>query len=394
MDTQYSTTSVTAIGRQTTFRRVASLLGAIFLAVVLIWNWTGGISPAFAVAPYSIDQCNYADDATLGAEIECSVVVTNNYDAATDSGTSTVTVEECHGAAGTQLACTTSTTRGGPIVTAVNQCNNSVNAPGSNVICSVAVTNVITGEFTTTPATVNQCIGSGAGGGALPLACSPTQSTTSATVTQCNRSLNGGGGTGRVQCTVAPSTTMVASSTMSALNVTVNQCNDSANGGGSVGICSASLQNSRAVVVTPTPTATASATPTPGPTTPTPTGTPSTPTIPTDTPSAPSTPGTPTDSPSTPSATPTTPPTSPGGGNGEGTPPTTPAVPLVPGTPGTSGTPGAPTTPGSLAETGTDDARSLLIGAISLLLAGALGVLAVNVHRHRRSLRHTTGTEL
>jgi hypothetical protein len=376
MNTQRFAPSVSGIGRPTTLRRVASLLGALFLAVVLIWSWTGTTSSAFAVGPYEINQCNYADDTTLGAAIECSVVVTNDYNVATDSGTSTVTVKECHGAAGAQLTCTTSTTRGGPVVTSVNQCNNSVNAPGSTVTCSAVVTNNITGTFTTTPATVNQCDGSGAGGGALPLACNPTQTTTNATVTQCNGSLNGGGGTQRVQCTVDSTSTV-----NSALSVTVNQCNDSANGGGSLGICSASLQNVAALVVVPStpPSTTPSTTPSTPPTT-TPSTTPST--SPTVTPGTPGT--TPSGTPSTPSGTPSTPSTTPGGGGGEGGgTPTTPAVPVVPGTPSGSA---SPSTPGVLAETGTNDAGGLLIGALSLLFAGALGVLAVNVHRHRRSL--------
>jgi hypothetical protein len=363
MNTQRYAPSVSGIGRPTTFRRVASLLGALFLAVVLIWSWAGSTSSAQAVAPYVVSQCS-GDDNTGGLDIKCSVVVTNTLNVTDGSGTSTVVVEECHGAANAEPTCTTVTTEEGPIVTSVTQCNGSGNGGGGTVECSVSITNNIVGDSTTTPATVNQCIESGQGGGDLPLLCSPVQETSGATVTQCNGSVNGGGAPGRVLCTVtAASPTSTSSTTTSELPVSINQCNGSANGGGSFAICTASITNNvtPAAVVPSTPPSTTPSTP--------PSATPSTP-------------------PSTPSGTPSTPSTTPGGGGGEGgDTPTTPAVPVVPGTPSGSA---SPSTPGELAETGTNDAGGLFIGALSLLFAGALGVLAVNVHRHRRSLQNST----
>lgn len=387
MKTHHSTApttaaSITAIARPTTLRRVISLLGALFLAVVLIWSWTGTTSSAFAVVAPAILQCNGVDNAAGGLGQDCDVVVENTLDVSTGIGSSVVTVTDCHGAARAIVPCASVTTEFNQVITSVNQCNGSVNAGGGTVDCSVSIINNITGNSTTTAATVNQCIEAGEGGAdATSRLCSPIQSTTNATVTQCNGSVNGGGDAGRVRCTVA-----TASTVSSALPVTVNQCNGSANGGGAVATCSVSILNvvDSVVVVVPTPTPS------------TPTDTPSD--VPTDTPT--DTPSTPTDTPSTPTSptdTPSTPPTTPGGGggNGEGTPPT-PEVPVTPGTPGTPGTPSTPggpgtpstpgTPPGELAETGTSDAGALLLGAMSLLFAGALTVLVVNVQRRRRSL--------
>jgi hypothetical protein len=360
MNTQRFAPSVSGIGRPTTFRRVASLLGALFLAVVLIWSWTGSTSSAFAVEVAPIANCNSTTN-IAGQRLDCTVEVNNYLDLATDEGSSVVTVTDCRGAAGAAPLCTSTTTASETqVINSVSQCNESVNGGGGTVTCTVSIINTISGPFTTSPATINQCVGSGAGGGDIPLACNPVQSTTDATVTQCNGSVNGGGAPGRVNCTVLPSTQT------SALPVKVSQCNGSANGGGSIATCSVSVQNRVAAVVVPTPTPS------------TPTGTPSTPGTPSGTPSAPG----------TPSGTPSTPSTTPGGGGGEGgDTPTTPAVPVVPGTPSGSA---SPSTPGELAETGTNDAGGLFIGALSLLFAGALGVLAVNVHRHRRSLQNST----
>jgi hypothetical protein len=368
MNTQRFSPSVSGIGRPTTLRRVASLLGALFLAVVLIWSWTGATSSAFAVEVAPIANCDSTTN-IAGQRLDCTIEVNNYLDLATDEGSSVVTVTDCRGAAGAAPLCTSTTTASETqVINSVSQCNESVNGGGGTVTCTVSVINTISGPFTTSPATINQCVGSGAGGGDIPLACNPVQSTTNATVDQCNGSVNGGGAPGRVNCTVLPSTQT------SALPVMVSQCNGSANGGGSIATCSVSIQNLVAAVVGPTPTPS------------TPTGTPSTPGTPTGTPS---TPATPSGTPSTPSGTPSTPSTTPGGGGGGegGGTPTTPAVPVVPGTPSGSA---APSTPGKLAETGTNDAGGLFIGALSLLFAGAVGVLAVNVHRHRRSISNNS----
>ena len=195
-------------------------------------------SPASA-AP-AIAQCNgIAEGGCQG--IACDVTVTNTLDVATGEASSTVTLKVCSGAAGPTQTCETPTTTSYDfLVTAVEQCNFAANGGGASVICNVYVTNNITGGSPTgvTPATVNQCNGSGAEGTQPTLDCDPfPASTTSATITQCNGSTNGGGATERVECTVTPSTAS------SQLPVSINQCNNTANGGGSVVTCSASLVN-------------------------------------------------------------------------------------------------------------------------------------------------------
>ena len=80
------------------------------------------------------------------------------------------------------------------------------------ITCNVDITNNVSAETpgarTVTAATVNQCVGSGTGGGnygAFPaLVCDPyPATTTNATVTQCNGSVTGGGST--ANCSVASS---------------------------------------------------------------------------------------------------------------------------------------------------------------------------------------------
>jgi hypothetical protein len=58
-----------------------------------------------------------------------------------------------------------------------------------NLTCSVAVANNVVAGSARPGVTVNQCVGSGTGGGTQPtLLCAPVASTTGATVTQCNGS--------------------------------------------------------------------------------------------------------------------------------------------------------------------------------------------------------------
>ena len=107
-------------------------------------------------------------------------------------GSATVTVHECHGAAGDpSAACTVDTQTLTAPVTQVTQCNASTNGGGGTLRCSVDVTNNFVGVSGTTSAvTVNQCVGSGDD---IANTCDPFPSTTSgATVTQCNGSANGG----------------------------------------------------------------------------------------------------------------------------------------------------------------------------------------------------------
>ena len=150
---------------------------------------------------------------------------------------------------------------------AVNQCNGSINGGGGVLRCSVKVTNNFVGlDPGATAATVNQCIGSGAGGivGAN-IHCDPVQATTSAAVTQCNGSANGLTLTSPVGLTCTVTGTM-----SSALPVTIYQCNGSTNGGGALIICSTNITNAvitaaASASATPTASATAAAS-TPAPT--------------------------------------------------------------------------------------------------------------------------------
>jgi hypothetical protein len=217
-------------------RKAAVLAAALLLAVLALTFAAPGNSASAAVA---IAQCNNIDNSG-GLEINCEVTVVNNLNVSTGEATSTVTVKECGNAVG-PLTCTTTTTSYSSLVTSVTQCNDSVNGGGAIATCSVSVTNNIIGGSTTdiTPATVNQCGGTGGGGGIQPtLDCDPFPATTSgATITQCNGSTNGGGAVDRVNCTVTPSTKSAL------LPVLINQCNGSTNGGGSLLTCTASLTN-------------------------------------------------------------------------------------------------------------------------------------------------------
>src|SRR5688500_15495726 len=202
---------------------IFSLMLAVSLMVLAF-----AIAPDPAQAQTALSQCNGTDNVG-GQAVECHYSVTNNVDGSDTSSTTTLT--ECHGAANDPptLVCTPLTTTSTDLVTSVDQCNGSGNGGGGTVTCTVDVINNITGTETPTSASVNQCNASGTGGGTAPTTlCDPfPANTTGATVTQCNEAGNGGGGTQRVRCTVDSDST-----TTSVLNVTVNQCNGSGNGGG------------------------------------------------------------------------------------------------------------------------------------------------------------------
>lgn len=246
-------------------RTPRALLSLVF-AVALISSLFVASSFIAAAAP-AVSQCNGTDNVG-GQAVECHYTVTNTISGATTS--SSVTLTECHGSANDAptMVCTSSTETSTDLVTSVDQCNGSGNGGGGTVECTVDVINNITGTVTPTAATVNQCNASGTGGGTAPtVLCDPfPANTTSATVTQCNESGNGGGGTQRVRCTVGSSST-----TSALLTVTVNQCNGSGNGGGATVVCSTSLTDN---VTGPSPAPTVSPT---TPVTPLPTVAPTTP---------------------------------------------------------------------------------------------------------------------
>ena len=268
-------------------KRPGSIL-ALVLSIALI---SMGLiaNPLTASAATFVEQCEGVENGG-GRAVVCDYDVVNNIDA-NGATSSSVTLNACVGAAGLAavLTCTSSTTLSTDLVTAIEQCNGSGTGGGSRVTCSVDVTNNIVGTVTPTTATVNQCVGSGGAG--TTFNCDPFPATTAgATVTQCNGSLDGGGmheGNG-LTCTVDSSST-----TTGLLTVTVNQCNGSANGPGSSLTCRTSITNNiiqpplpPPPAPAPGPTTTAGPPATPGPT-PIPTVTPSpsvAPVVPTPTP--------------------------------------------------------------------------------------------------------------
>lgn len=231
-------------------RPLLSLLLVAAAAVLACGLLPAGIAAAAAPA---VEQCNGVDDVG-GQEVRCDVTVVNTFDAGTGVGSSTVTVQECHGPAGAPICGPVTTTSFADVVQSVRQCEGSGSGGGGVVTCTVRVTSNITGAATTAPATVDQCNGSGEGGGTMPTtSCSPIGSTTGATVTQCNGSGNGGGATLRVRCDVDPSTQTAA------LPVSISQCNGSGNGGGATLTCRSSLTSSITAAPAPSPSASATA---------------------------------------------------------------------------------------------------------------------------------------
>ncbi len=278
----------------------ATVLGALVLGGFF---GTHGASAA-ATAPAAAQCDPPAFPTGAGFQVTCTITID---DTATAAGatSSTVTATACLAAAGVTppLGCTTTVTTSNQLVTSVDQCNGIVDGGGSNVTCDVSVVDTVPAGATTSGVTVNECIGSGTGGGTQPtLVCAPTSSTTNATVTQCNGSGNGGGASTRVQCDVTGAT--------AAEPITINQCNGSSNGGGSTVTCATTFTNNF-IAAAPAP-------------------------------------------PTTPTTTTTAPPA--GAGAGGGTTPTTPTSPTTPaaGAGGGSGVTGVTgTSPGAGGSTGT-----------------------------------------
>jgi hypothetical protein len=211
--------------------------------IALAVSSTSGARSASA-ADSTVTQCDGVDNQG-GRTVRCTVEV-----AMTGATTATVTVTSCTGA-GTSLTCigpTVSTQS----VTAIDQCNGSGNGGGATVWCDVIVTGAQSG---TGAVTVSQCIGSGQGGGTQPTTvCVPssTPSDTSATIQQCDSSGNGGGGTERVKCDVTPAST-------TASVPTIKQCNGSGNGGGALVTCTVTINGGGAAAGTPAAEGTATA---------------------------------------------------------------------------------------------------------------------------------------
>jgi hypothetical protein len=213
-------------------RRSLAILLTGGLLLVGSMAFASGVTAA-TIAPTT--TCSNGVDNTGGLGLICQVTVVNTITAS--GGSALVTVRECHGAAGNpQAACTTTTKILTKPVTAVTQCNSSINGGGGTLRCSVRVTNNFVGLSTgATAATVNQCVGSGGG---ITTGCDPFPATTTgATITQCNGSANGG--------TLVGLTCTATGTKPSSHGVRINQCNGSANGGGALVICSASITNRR-----------------------------------------------------------------------------------------------------------------------------------------------------
>lgn len=220
------------------------LLGSLGLA--------SGAAAATTIA--STTTCSNGVDNSGGLGLICQVTVVNTITAGGGSGT--VTVRECHGAAANpQAACVITKKSLTTPVTAVTQCNGSINGGGGTLRCSVSVTNDFVGVSPgATAATVNQCVGSGDG---LTTGCDPFPATTTgATITQCNGSANGG--------TLVGLTCTASGAKAAALGVTINQCNGSGGGGGGLVICSASITNIVSSAATLTATTTGATSDLPG----------------------------------------------------------------------------------------------------------------------------------
>ena len=215
------------------------------------------VSASAAPVDGTVEQCNGVAGVGGGTgAVECSVTVENYLNLATGATRSTTSTIVCVHDANTEVDCGQPTVVDSPkLIEKINQCNDAINVGGGNTTCTVTVNNNITGSTTATPATVKQCVGSGA---STKIECDPVQNTTDATVTQCNNSGNGGGAD--VSCRVNLSATVTAD-----IPISVNQCNYSSNGGGSTVDCATELNTIvRAAEVTPADTAaTPTATPTP-----------------------------------------------------------------------------------------------------------------------------------
>jgi hypothetical protein len=234
-------------------RLLVGLLGLGMLA-------TSPLAPTARVAAATLaatTTCSNGANNAGGEGLICEVTIENTITAI--GGSATVTVRECHGAAGDpEAACTVDVSVLTEPVTSVDQCNDSINGGGGTLRCSVQVTNTYVAEDPDpVDATVNQCVGSGDG---FTVGCDPFPATTTgATITQCNGSANGG--------TLVELTCTATGTRSDAFNVTVNQCNGSGNGGGGLVICSANIDTVNAV---PVPSAGPSAATTAPPGAPTP----------------------------------------------------------------------------------------------------------------------------
>jgi hypothetical protein len=222
-------------------------LFALSLLVPAVLLSASPVAAAHTIA--TTTTCGNALGVDLGGRgLICDITIVNTV--TPTGGSAVVTVHECFGSAGSPIdgsgiggfACDDTTTSLTQPVTTVNQCNGSINGGGGVLRCSVIVTTNFTGGVSpgATAATVNECVGSGAGGTVgANFHCTPYPATTdSASITQCNGSANGLTLTSPVGLTCTATGTMA-----SGLAVTITQCNGSNNGGGALVVCSANMVN-------------------------------------------------------------------------------------------------------------------------------------------------------
>src|SRR5487761_1734004 len=250
-------TPASSLGRPGSLRLGMSVaLALVIAAALLIFAGAAEPPPASgATSAPAVSQCDAPAYPTgAGYQVTCTITIVNTV-TAQGATSSTVTATACLAAAGVlpPSGCTTTVTTSNQLVTSVDQCNGIVYGGGSNVTCVVTVDDTVPTGTATSGVTVNQCNGSGTGGGIAPtVECVPTGSTTNATVTECNGSGNGGGASMRERCTVTGAAM--------AMPVTITQCNGSANTGGSTVTCSATINDT--FVTPPPPTTTTTAPPT------------------------------------------------------------------------------------------------------------------------------------
>jgi hypothetical protein len=229
---------------------VMTLAVATVLGALVVGGFFGTQASSAAATAPAATQCDPPAFPTgAGYQVTCTITIDDTVSAA-GATSSTVTGTACLAAAGVTppSGCTTTVTTSNQLVTSVDQCNGIIVGGGSNLTCDVSVVDTVPTGAATSGVTVNQCIGSGTGGGTQPtLLCAPVASTTNAVVTQCNGSGTGGGASLRVQCDVTGATT--------ADPITVNQCNGSSNGGGSTVTCATTFTNNF-VAAAPTTTTT------------------------------------------------------------------------------------------------------------------------------------------
>ena len=149
----------------------SALLAGLFGLALLATSPFAAVAPVAAATLAATTTCSNGVNNAGGQGLICEVTIENTITAI--GGSATVTVRECHGAAGDpQAACTIEVSVLTEPVTSVDQCNGSINGGGGTLRCSVQVTNTyVAVNPNPVDATVNQCVGSGDG---FTVGCDPS----------------------------------------------------------------------------------------------------------------------------------------------------------------------------------------------------------------------------